>query len=220
MQPLLVHISSTDQRDQYIRKYKHTHNLSDLYTTHIEPEKKQIRIDQIRTVKKLLIHTQTTPQLLVVHQFDTATPEAQNAFLKTLEEHDPLIHILLIVQNIHSILPTVLSRCRIIQKREKDTGILDEENKEIKEIIETLIQNHSLNVLGNKGLQVKTWHEAQYIFDAIITILRKRFHTEGSRVANLLRTALTYRSSVSGNNTNPQMSIDKLILEIHQAYRS
>lgn len=170
-------------------------------------------------IKKLLIHTLTQPQLVVVHQFDTAPTEAQNAFLKTLEEHNQLFHILLLVENIHTILPTVVSRCRTVHLQHKYQPEKKDDEALVEQALNTLIQNHSLGVLGTKALQVKTRQEAEQICDFVISYLRKRLATEGNRVSGLLRNTLLYRSYISRNNTNPQLCIDKLMIEIQKAHQ-
>lgn len=71
----------------------------------------QIRIDTIRILrKKLSTSSSSGRRFVIVSDADTMNPAAANSFLKTLEEPNPNTTIILIADNINSMLPTILSR--------------------------------------------------------------------------------------------------------------
>lgn len=73
----------------------------------------QIRIDTIRILrKKLSSSNQNGRRFVIVSDADTMNPAAANSFLKTLEEPNPNTTIILIAENINSLLPTILSRAQ------------------------------------------------------------------------------------------------------------
>lgn len=79
--------------------------------THIVAEKKTIGVDVLR---KLTSSVATKPtvaphRVVVIENMETATKEAANAFLKTLEE--PLGSAIFILTAAEKILPTLISRC-------------------------------------------------------------------------------------------------------------
>jgi DNA polymerase-3 subunit delta' len=57
---------------------------------------------------------------VVIKNFNKATPEASNAFLKNLEEPTGNIHYILTAPSIYNILPTITSRCQIIKLTSED----------------------------------------------------------------------------------------------------
>lgn len=81
-------------------------------TIEVWPEKKHVTIDQVRNLRSSVYQkpVQGKFKLIIVYQADTLTTEAQNAFLKLLEE--PPAHAVIILQakNKGSLLPTILSR--------------------------------------------------------------------------------------------------------------
>lgn len=87
---------------------------------HIRPEKTTIGIDQIRDVAKLAREAHSK-QLVVIYDFHTAKPEAQNALLKTLEEGSERSKFILIVENEADVLPTIRSRSVIHHTAGKHT---------------------------------------------------------------------------------------------------
>lgn len=71
----------------------------------------QIRIDTIRILrKKLSTSSSGGHRFVIVSDADTMNPKAANSFLKTLEEPNPNTTIILIADNINSMLQTILSR--------------------------------------------------------------------------------------------------------------
>lgn len=54
-------------------------------------------------------------KIVIIDDFDKVTPEGQNALLKTLEEPMDYLILILISSNVRNILPTIISRCRILK---------------------------------------------------------------------------------------------------------
>ena len=122
-------LTSTNQED-YLTQIQHILNLDHPITVINNPDLKHItnqdafsiKIDQIR---QLQIHNQHPPTqnphlILIIENAHTMTQAAQNALLKLLEEPQPETKIFLITDQIHNLLPPILSRCQII-KQEKAT---------------------------------------------------------------------------------------------------
>lgn len=82
----------------------------------IEPEEKEIKIDQIRELKEKLSLKPFLAKLkaAIINKAEAMTLEAQNCFLKTLEEPSNSI-IILISENPNLLLPTIISRCEKIK---------------------------------------------------------------------------------------------------------
>ncbi len=56
-------------------------------------------------------------KVYVINEAEKMTPQAQNAILKTLEEPPAYAVILLLTSNVNSLLPTILSRCVVLNMR-------------------------------------------------------------------------------------------------------
>ena len=54
-------------------------------------------------------------KIVIIDDFDRVTAEGQNALLKTLEEPMDYLILILISSNMRNILPTIISRCRILK---------------------------------------------------------------------------------------------------------
>jgi len=85
---------------------------------HIEPER-SIGVDAIRALQEqMAVRTYEGGWRAVsIHQADKMTVQAQNAFLKGLEEPPPKTAFFLLADSTSALLPTILSRCRIMRFR-------------------------------------------------------------------------------------------------------
>lgn len=79
----------------------------------IEPAGNSIKIDQIRQMQKKILEKPiiSNKKVYIIDEADKMTKEAQNCLLKTLEEPQEFIVIILITSNENNIIPTVKSRC-------------------------------------------------------------------------------------------------------------
>lgn len=82
-------------------------------------EKRTLLVDQMRDMEKWL---STSPfegslKIGIVRRFEDANEEAQNAFLKTLEEPPSHAVIILTAQDAGLLLPTIVSRCQPLTLR-------------------------------------------------------------------------------------------------------
>ncbi len=83
----------------------------------LEPDNKQLRIEQVRQAQhfaKTTANAQVLQRIIVLSQADTMAEPAQNALLKLLEEPPAGVMLLLLTNNENSLLPTVRSRCQAI----------------------------------------------------------------------------------------------------------
>lgn len=91
----------------------------DLHILERGPEETQIKIDPVRALQRALslsaIEARWRAALLV--DFHEASPEAQNALLKTLEEPASGVVLLLTARQADDLLPTIVSRCEVLGLR-------------------------------------------------------------------------------------------------------
>ena len=73
------------------------------------------KIDDVRDLRKLVKLSFSEKTAILIENIDTATVEAQNSFLKNLEEPQKNLIYILTVKNLHNVLPTIQSRCEIIK---------------------------------------------------------------------------------------------------------
>jgi DNA polymerase-3 subunit delta' len=82
-------------------------------------DRTEIIVDQMRELQYLLMLSphESRYQMALILNFEQSSDEAQNAFLKTLEEAPKKAILLLHAASPESLLPTIVSRCEIIRLR-------------------------------------------------------------------------------------------------------
>lgn len=82
----------------------------------VEPDKNIIRMDQIKELQKKFSYraAESGHKVYIMESADKMNQEATNRLLKFLEEPPQGVVAILLTSHIHSILPTILSRCQIL----------------------------------------------------------------------------------------------------------
>lgn len=79
-------------------------------------ERREIYVDQVREIAEsaLILPNESEKKVYIVRDAGTMNPNAQNAFLKLLEEPPPFVAFILTADNAGQLLETVRSRCVVI----------------------------------------------------------------------------------------------------------
>ncbi len=87
--------------------------------TLVEPDGARLKIDQVRGLQHTLALSPVMGRwrVAILPGFEAATREAANALLKTLEEPPARVVLILTAADAELLLPTVVSRCRVLALR-------------------------------------------------------------------------------------------------------
>jgi DNA polymerase-3 subunit delta' len=87
-----------------------------------------IKIEQVRQLQQELSLSayETRYKVAILDRFETANPNASNAFLKTLEEPPSNVILLLTATDSDTLLPTINSRCREVRLRPIAAALIEE----------------------------------------------------------------------------------------------
>ena len=151
-----------------------------------------VRIDQVRDLQHTLALAPYSAafRIALLPNFQHVTIQAQNALLKTLEEPQDKVILLLTVDAIESLLPTIISRCEVIRLRPasiKETQRYLQTTKDIEEEKAVLIAHLSG---GRIGMAIRMVDDPQVlasreeaivnIFDLVTARIYERFkYAEG-----------------------------------------
>ena len=215
MTPILLVVNDKRQVTSFVKNLAKTHQVAPAYIFEIVPESKEISINQIREIKKQVAFSFSDSRIFVLYDFDTASYQAQNAFLKTLEEHAENIYFLLCVSSLYNMLPTVNSRCQVIDLRKgKETTLENELEKEFEEVVSSLKNLY----LAKKAFQIKTASEGIKTCGHLLSFFRNRLEKD-LHATMALREVLKTQALILHNNVNPQYAVDRLLIAIHHAYQ-
>ncbi len=185
----------------------------DIKTVSLSENKHEISIDQIRELKRYLSLSphSSLHKVAIIESAELMTPEAANAFLKTLEEPRGNAILILIANTISALPETILSRCEIIKFKnapldeicknlidKEHVAILDKPISDIFEYIEKISKDEEkvLNVLNSWLL----WFREQMI--------KTKSKTE------ILKQVQKTKNLILNTNVNPRLALENLVLEL------
>lgn len=98
-------------------------NNPDLLLIEKLKNKKSIGIEEVREIGKFLkiLPISHTQKIVLIKEANALTTEAQSSLLKILEEPPEYARIILEVENIQKLLPTIISRCQILEENNEPT---------------------------------------------------------------------------------------------------
>lgn len=145
----------------------------------------QIKISSIRNIKKELSFSASKAgrRFVIVIDAHEMTTESSNAFLKSLEEPHQDVTIILLTSRKDAILPTILSRCRIVKFNPIDNELIKEKlikDYQIDESKATLAASLSDGSLS-KALE-NTNDEVLEFRNFVVDVLRTSFRKNKFRI--------------------------------------
>lgn len=178
---------------------------------------KSIGIEEIRSFQKkvFLKPFKSKIKAIILKINQNFTIEAQNALLKVLEEPPLNTIIILTVSNHDILLPTILSRCRIIELNQK-IEISEEESAQYFNLLISLL---SLGIGGRLKLAQdigKNKEEATFWLEKMILAIRKKIiQDQVSQCSRLLISFQDTHKVLSTTNANQRLAIENLFLNLN-----
>lgn len=142
----------------------------------INEENESIKISQIREITNQIAYPPNRGQLktFILFNFEKTTIPAQNAFLKTLEEHPSYVQIVLVCSKINKILETVISRCQTIKLKKDQFPQIEnneDENDELENNFLTITTGTHAHIIDLVENYKKREEAVEYVVKLI-----KHFH--------------------------------------------
>ncbi|MED4400258.1 DNA polymerase III subunit delta' [Metabacillus fastidiosus] len=134
-------------------------NHPDLHV--VEPEGQSIKIDQIRSLQKEFFYkgVESNKKCYIIKHVDKMTVQAANSLLKFLEEPNGQTLAILITENKHRIIKTILSRTQMYQFDPlKEENVLSAfVNEGIEREVSFLLSRTTKSILNGKQLLEEDW---------------------------------------------------------------
>ncbi len=195
-----------------------------------EAEKNTIGIDQVRLMQKKLFlkPMRGKTKALVINHAQTLTIEAQNALLKVLEEPPQDTIIILTTKKVDALIPTIISRCTVVDLGYEIPTLTPEEENEYTQII-TSLQTWGLgDRLKKAEVLTKDKQEAIIFLEKMILTGRELLlqkvqanvdsNTQHKqRIAQLFHCLLAAKDAhkiLSTTNVNPRLTIENMFLTL------
>ena len=224
MTSFVVASTVKERRVAYINEYCRELGIDKFDVSLIEKDSSaknvaSIGIDEIKDIHKkiFLKPIKSEVKAVILDDAQLLTIQAQNALLKVLEE--PPIHTIIIlgVDTTEALLPTILSRCQIIELPMEPGILSDAEIPEYSEFIENLQSMKIGDRLKKAEELAKDKDEAIIWIGKLILALRTKMLEEnnGNLEAQQIKTFQNLYTLLKTTNVNPRFAIENTLLNLN-----
>jgi hypothetical protein len=162
-------------------------------------------LKEFKSFTKINLDRKTT---IVIHNFGSATIETQNGFLKSLEEPQEKLSFILISNSLEGVLPTILSRCEVIEINSNSNIQIDTNTeKTITEFLDSQVGNR-LSFIS----KIKDRQEAIEFISNVLIIGKKRLEKE-PQIWELLDYANKTLKALKQNG-NVQLQLTNFVINV------
>ncbi len=224
MVSFIVIAKEKKKREDYIKEFALKEKIDSFDITIVERDisgktaAQSIGIETIKLLqKKIFFKPLKSPsKIIVIEDAQLLTPEAQNALLKVLEEPPAHTFIILGTETKETLLPTILSRCQMIELEEKKKELSDKTVEEINAFL-TELPNLSIgDKLKHAERLAKDKEKALLWIENFILVLRENMlqNLENANVnkIEILKSFQSLHTLLKTTNVNPRFAIENTLL--------
>ena len=225
MTSFIISSSNKNQRELYISDFCKSKHIDKFDIALIDKESnakttQSIGIAEIKDLHKkiFLKPVNSKTKAVILEDAHLLTIEAQNALLKVLEEPPDNTIIILSVEAKESLLPTILSRCKLIELEPENTKLSDVENIEFIEFIKNLPEMKIGDKLKKAEELAKDKDKAVIWIGKLILALREEMLEENSEAQpaglETIKSFQTLHTLLKTTNVNPRFAIENTLLNL------
>jgi len=196
-----------------IRNYVDNLKVGNLFFE-ITPSTKEYSIDDIKSLIKETKVFHPKIRIYFLPYFHLSSIPAQNSFLKLLEEPPTNVQFILNTDNKNMLLPTIISRVKVVKLRGKETKNVVE--RFIAPEIEGVI-NHATTKIPLLPFKITDRESAKDILLQIIMFFRKKLDSDKNSPL-IIKEIIRLKALLENNNLNPQLTIDQVLIFIYKCY--
>ncbi len=192
----------------------------------------EIDIDQIREVQKFLSYKSYNGgyKIIIVDNAERMNAEAQDCFLKTLEEPKGNTLLVLISSKPDMLLPTIFSRCQTLKffkpkDLPKNSEKIEREQKILKDLLPVLNSSLAEKFKYVKSLDFSSqggsaFGGEQQKLGEILEVLQKHFREilltdySNKKVKNIINLIEDLNNKFIFTNVNPKLALEILLMEL------
>ncbi len=212
MLPLILETTNEKTRADFIDNFIAEHQIKPYNYFTYEPEGRELSIKQIREIISETTFHSTESRLFHILRFDTASVEAQNAFLKTLEEHQSSLYFVLSVEQSSRLLGTIRSRSHVVKLAKSTTKNLGQELEKLVSALESGNLPSMFHITNKLG---KT--DTSEFFDSLVGLYRKRLESD-KLAPEVLKIIIKQQNLLKHNHVDAQTTVDTTLISIHRIY--
>jgi DNA polymerase-3 subunit delta' len=137
-------------------------------------------------------------KIYIIDEAEKMTPQAQNAILKTIEEPPAYAVMILLTNTLEALLPTIRSRCIILNLRSVDTTLIQKHLMQKYQIPDYQARICAAYAQGNTGkaVMMATSEHFREMHEFLLRLLKRIDDMEIYELINSIRDLTTYKVDI------------------------
>ncbi len=214
MQSILLISQDKKNANDYITKFCGKEKIDTIDTT-LNSFEKAIGIEDVRNIRKsiFLKPFKSKTKAIIIEAYEGITTESQNALLKILEEPPNNTIIIVVISKQDIVLPTILSRCKIVELKEEKSDFSDNDTSKLNDYFNILLNGE----VGDKlklAQDIAKNKEADAELEKITVFVRKKLieNYNDPKYLNFLKQLQKTYSIIKSTNVNQRIALENLFL--------
>lgn len=216
MQSFLILAKEKSKASEYISDFLKEREVNPI-DINLQAFEKAMGIEDVRNIQKsiLLKPFKGKTKAVIIEAYENITPEAQNAMLKILEEPPANTIIIISVSKKELMLPTILSRCKIIALKEKEEPTANQDIAKFNGILNIIFNGDVGDKLKIAQDVAKNKEEAVWLEKMTIFVREKMIeeYNESKYLMFLKSLQKTYMA-IKSTNVSKRAALENLFLSI------
>lgn len=212
------------KREEYLEEFYKKHEVDVFDITLIEKgeDASSIGIEEIKNMQKkiFLKPIKSKTKAIVLNDAELLTTEAQNALLKVLEEPPAHTFIILAADSKEALLPTIISRCNIVELKSETLKLSEKEKEELEIFLQELPEWGIGERLKKAEQLAKDKEKALVWIEKLILIAREKILKEAldtlgtPDTLDALKKLQSLHTLLKTTNVNTRFSLENTLLNI------
>lgn len=182
----------------------------------LQTYEKAMGIEDVRIIQKaiLLKPFRGKTKAVIVDTYESITTEAQNALLKILEEPPTNTVIVIMTAKKELILPTIISRCKVIFLQEKETNLAEGELSKFSDALDILLNGKTGEKLKIAQDITKDKEDAALWLEKMAIFVKDNLTKENNNLKylNFLKELQETYKAIKSTNVGQRTALENLFL--------
>lgn len=215
MQSFLILAKEKNKASEYISNFLKEKGVGPI-DTDLQAFEKAMGIEDVRSIRKsiLLKPFRGKIKAVVMEAYEGITTEAQNALLKILEEPPANTLIIISISKKELLLPTILSRCKIIELKEKETPTVNADVEKFNDILNSIFNGTIATKLKIAQDVAKGTEDACVWLEKISIFVRSKLaeNYNNFKYLELLRKLQQTYKNIKATNVSKRVALENFFL--------
>lgn len=218
MQSTLIVSKDQQKRQEYIAQMCGTQKISKFDRSVTAPTATSFGIEDVRNLQKTayLSPNQGKEKAIILEEAQLLTTEAQNALLKLLEEPPQNTYIFLSASSSNNFLPTILSRCKIVELEQSREEVSEEKKDQLHNQLQVIEQGTIGERLALAETIAADKENLARWFEQIILFLRDELlkNPKNKQLVRLILAIQNAHKDFQTTNVSPRVILEHCFLNL------